>query len=222
MKNNTSSKLLETLIANPRLFFEKGLTNDLLNEYFKGLSLDTLVPLLQSDDEYTLKSVVWIIAELSTHACSLLPSVVKLVDHENEYIRYYVLECILMCARGNYKKEFIHLIKAIEDKESSIRRLAMILLSNAEPMQIQTSISIITSENIKDSNLHLSGLNKLLDADSVNTIEILDMLKSDNPLVQRYGAMVARKIYDTNKEVLAYALSSDNADISEFARMTIE
>jgi len=221
MSNNGES-LIEDLVSNPSLFFNEGRSYHLLQAYFKGLPLDTLIPLLQSEQKDIQKTAVWIISELGNKACSLISYVVPLVNNELPYLRYYALECILLCAEGRNVSYFKHIFKAIEDEEDYIRIFAMQLFSNASDNQIGNLIHSMADEKAINIVSYRLGIEKLLHYSKLNHNEILDMLNSIEPGTQKVGAMIAKKRYHTDSDLLNYALSSNNSDVSEFSRMELE
>ncbi|WP_343531983.1 hypothetical protein [Pedobacter sp.] len=222
VKKNKGEQLIAALEANPEKFFKYGKSYDLLQEYFAGLSLDTLVSLLQSENLAIQKSVIWIVSELATNSCALLPYVIPLTKSKDNYIKYYALECILLCATGKYIKEFIHLIKSIDNDEGNIKVLAMNLLTNAGDAQLQAGIELVTAAKLKGYELHKFGLTNLLNHLSLNQNEILDMLNSNEPLTQQYGAMLAKRKQKDFPKLIAYALTSKNPEVKGFAEFVID
>ncbi|MGN6398458.1 MAG: hypothetical protein ACTHMI_23000, partial [Mucilaginibacter sp.] len=69
MKNN-GEQLIQDLLLNPASFFDRGQSFHLLQEYFKGMTLETLIPLLQSQDRIVQRTAIWIVSELASQACS--------------------------------------------------------------------------------------------------------------------------------------------------------
>jgi len=222
MKENKGHQLIEDLKSNPIAFFKFGKSYDLLQEYFGGLSLETLIPLLQSDDLAIQKPTIWVVSELADKGCSLLPHVSPLVDSADDYIRYYALECILLCAKGRYIKEFVHLIRSIDDASSSIKVLAMKLLTNAEDIQLRTGLELVVEHQIENYQLHQLGLSNLLNHSQLEKHEIIDMLNSKMPLAQQYGVMVAGRRYESSPEFIRHALLSNNICVQEFAREIVD
>ena len=202
MKENKGYQLIEDLKSNPIAFSKFGKSYDLLQEYFGGLSLETLIPLLQSDDLAIQRPTIWVISELAGNGCSLLPYVLRLVDSADDYIRYYALECILLCAKGRYIKEFVHLIRSVDDDSSSIKILAMKLLANAEDIQLRTGLELVVEYQIENYQIHWLGLSSLLNHDQLEDHAIIDMLNSKIPLTQQYGVMVAGRRYENSPEFL--------------------
>lgn len=222
MKENKGEQLIEDLKSNPGAFFKYGKSYDLLQEYFAGLSLETLIPLLQSDDLAIQKTTIWIVSELASKGCSLLPHVVPLVNSIDNYIRDYALECILLCATGKYIGEFVHLICSINKGEPAMKLLAMKLLANAEDVQLRKGIELVIKDKIENYGLHQQGLIGLLNYKQLDEKDIIDMLDSNEPLIQQYGAMVAKRKYESSPQLIQYALLSENAAVKMFAQTIID
>jgi hypothetical protein len=213
--------LIDELLEDPASFFENGKSNILLQEYFKGLPVESLIPLLESKDKFVQKTAIWIVSELSNQGCALLQYVVPLVKSDELYIRYYALESISICAKGENANEFIHLIKSINDMDHQIRVPAMLLLSNAEKSQLSSGIELVETHNIDNYKLHQKGLMGLLNED-INVAEIKNMLDSNEPLIQRYGVILSKNLNNDNFQTIKYALSSNNSDVKEFAKLVLE
>jgi hypothetical protein len=222
MKQNRGHQLIKDLKSNPSAFFKMGKSHDLLQEYFDGLSLETLIPLLQSSDLAIQRPTIWIVSELAGKSCSLLPHILPLVDSADDYIRYYALECILLCANGRYIKEFVHLIRSIDDDAAPIKVLAMKLLVNAEDIQLRTGAELVVESQIENYQLHQLGLSSLLDHEQLEEHDILAMLNSKEPLTQQYGAMVAGRRYENSPKLILDALASNNVCVQEFAQAIVD
>jgi hypothetical protein len=221
MKKQKGEQLIEELLSKPQSFFTNGKSYDLLQEYFGGLDLETLIPLLKSSDEDILKPTIWIVSELTDHACSLLQYVIPLAHNEDKYIKYYALESIFMCATGEQVDNFIYLIRSISDQESAIRTLTMKLLSNAREEQLRSGMELVSKLNISDHKLHHDGLSKLLYSNQVDAIAITEMLNSNEPITQQYGVMLAMKKTANYPELMKYALLNNNPDVERFAQMFV-
>ena len=222
MKEDKGYQLIEDLKSNPIAFFKFGKSHELLQAYFGGLSLETLIPLLQSDDLAIQKPTIWIVSELAGEGCSLLPHVLPLVDSADHYIRYYALECILLCAKGRYIKEFVHLIRSINDASPSNKILAMRLLANAEDVQLRTGLDLVVEYQIEDYQLHQFGLDRLLNHSQLEERDIVDMLNSGEPLTQQYGVIIAGRRYECSPKLIQDALTSHNVYVQEFAQAIVD
>ncbi len=221
MKYDKGEKLINDLFLNPLLFERQGKGYRLLQEFFKGMSVEALIPLLKSDDKNIQNTGMAIVSELGDKACSLMPYVVPFIASDDAFIRYCTLESILDCAKGEYIKEIIHLIDSINIKDGIDHSLKMFLLSNAEQVQLKEGFKLVAENKINDYQLHQKGLAKLINNNNSQD-EILEMLGSTEPLIQRYGAIISKKMYRDSPELINYALLSANPDLRDYAEFIID
>lgn len=214
MSESIGKKLIEELLANPKLFNKSHKGYDLLQEYFKGLPLETLIPLLKTSDKSIQGPALWIVSELGNEGCSLLPYVLPFVSSEERFLKYYALECIIVCSKGNHIKEFIHIIKAMNSEDEVIRVLAMYLISNADDIQLQEGIKLV--EGLSNNTAHSRGLSALRECASLDSQEIRNMIDSDSPLIRKYGVIAAKKVYQENSNLINYASTSLDPDVQKF------
>ncbi len=220
--NTKGEELIKDLIANPSLFERRGQGYQFLEECFTGFPLENLIPLLKSDDEDILKPTIVIISELAFQAFDLIPYVAPLINCEDSFIRYYAIECMFSNSSGVYIDEFIHVINGISDQDQSIRNLIMRLLSNADRYQLEAGVRLVANYKIANYKLHQDGLRKLLSSDNMDDNEIMQMLNSNEPLLQQYGVMIAKKVYKNNSKLIDYALTSKNEDVKDFSQLVID
>lgn len=221
MKNN-GEQLIHDLLLNPASFFDRGQSFHLLQEYFKGMTLETLIPLLQSQDRIVQRTAIWIVSELASQACSLISFVVPLVKSEDLYVKCYALECIILCSVGDNSREIIHIINGINDSDQFIRIRAMHLLSNADESQLKTGAEMVEILKTTDYKVHQDGLGNLSRAFQLSDQEVMKILYDDYHLTQKYGVMIARKNYERRPNLLKHALTSINSDVKEFARQELD
>jgi hypothetical protein len=77
-KESTGNLLVKELHENPHVFYEKGKSYQLLQEYFKGFEIDTLTDLLTNSDPYVKRAAIWIASELGHESRSLIKEIVPL------------------------------------------------------------------------------------------------------------------------------------------------
>jgi len=221
MKNEIGYELIEDLLFDPSDFFNQGKTYDLLNKFFKGLPVETLIPLLTSSEIDVQKSAIWIASELASNACILIPYIAPLVESKEKYIRYYALECVMLCAKGQYISYILYLINSINDDENMVMAHSMKLVSNTDKTQLIAGIEIINETKDKDYQLHIEGLTKLINVDNLTEKEVINMIDSNKPLIQRYGAIIVEKAFKSNVGLIDYALSSSNSIVKEYITRSI-
>ena len=62
------NQLIEAMLADPIAFEEQGRANELLKHYFSGFPLDTLRPLLRSENVAVQRNASFIASELGSRA----------------------------------------------------------------------------------------------------------------------------------------------------------
>lgn len=203
--------LIEELYEDPEKFIERGRSYQLLQTYFDGYPIETLRPLLQSDNESINRAATFVISELGDQACDLLDEVIPLLSRKNRRIKCEVLESIMVCSTGEKAKHFIHIAQSLEREEKVVRKLAMRFVYRASSSQIKAVLKLL-----KPSSLHYKGLSKLLKSSALTINEITDMLRSNEALLRRYATIIAIKNSDQNSELIKDSVLNSDQDILEF------
>ena len=216
-----AAEYIKQLETDPARFKNLGIGYQLLEEYFDGYSLDTLVPLLSSEDDRIIKSAVWIVSELGIDGQELLEHVVPLLTINDRYIKYHVLEIIIVCSEGlNHIDHFYHLIYALEDSDQVIRILAMELWCNASIEQLNAAIHHLSFT--KAEPIIMSGIVLLRDAEKVSKADIIEMLDDDHGITRKFGAIILKSKKPTLTKLFKEYLQSTDSDIAKFVKDSIE
>jgi hypothetical protein len=213
-KHPGAATLIRELLAEPVGFNKRGRSYDLLQEYFRGYSLETLRDLVRHPDIEVKRAAIWIASELGNRACRLLPDIANILHIENTYLKYHALEVVIVCAEGPDSHHLLHIIKAFGDGDSVIRALAMRLISRADTAQVEALAKLAQREPLLNPD-HKEGLEALLAADAGTAVRMLD---SQSPLLRKYGAIISRKLSDRFPHLEEYAGNSLDRDISHFVR----
>jgi hypothetical protein len=209
--------LIGELLADPAVFKERGRAYQLLEEYFAGLPVQTLRPLLQHTDTLVKYAAVWVASELGQQASTVLDDIVPLVDSDDRFLSYHALEIIVACAIGNLADRFIGIPRALESRDDVIRVLAMRLLTRAHPTQLEAAAGLADRiTGCKD--VHRCGLLLLARCESGDHEGVRRMLSDDNPVAQMYGAIAANRLGENSPELLQAAAELADPSISRFAR----
>jgi HEAT repeat protein len=243
MMNNTGKKLIDELLSNPEDFNKHEKGYDLLQAFLAGMPSELLFPLLDSNNQLIQEIAVWIISELGIDGCRFLPKAVQLLNSKSRIVKYYALEIISICADDADGKNIILIIKNLDDHDDVIRIHAMNLVSNLNKHQLEFGLKELDApiniakiftvlQEISGANdfhkksidlfSHQSGLQAMMKADDIDREEIILMLNNPKPLIQRYGAIIAKKTLKKYPDLINYALSNVNPDVREFARDAIE
>ena len=216
MKNkSTGKRLIAELLSNPIAFYEKAETGVLLlEEYFNGMPLETLRPLLSSPERIVRRVAVWIASELGKKGKPLLDSVSPLVHDEDPHIRVYALELIAVCAEAEEGDKYASVVRSLEDSNDYIRAHSMFMISNAAPSQLQATTQSLGRSPSDD--LHKQGLSQLLLADRLPAEEISSTVRSAEPLLRKYGAIAAWRCRDKFPDLISDLASTADQDIKRF------
>src|SRR5687767_5767707 len=115
MKDNSlGERLIQELLANSTRFHQCGKAYELLQEYFNGLSLDTLRPLLANNNRMVRRAALWVTSELGVGGRSLIHDVIPLLNDDDRYVQYHVLEIIMVCSFAENVDEFVHVVRSLE------------------------------------------------------------------------------------------------------------
>ena len=189
--------------------------NALLQEYFAGLPLDTLRPLLSSGDPVVRRIAAWIASELGAQGKPLLNSVIPLVEDPDPHTRANALDMLAVCAEAEDAGVYIHLVRLLDDPHDYIRARVMFFISNAEPSQIEGALWSVKSDK-PDEELHKAGLSQLVTAHLATMPDILSLIDSPERLLRKYGAILAWRCRDRFPELVSRLASSTDQDIRKF------
>ena len=210
-----ASDLIRELFHSPKLFASRGKSYQLLQEYFGGHSLQTILPLIASDSVEVRRVAVFIVSELGSAATPLLQEVLKLENDEDRYINYHFLEIIMVCGDGNFASAFVHVVKSLVSDDEIIRGLAMRLVFNASLTQLEGAYEECNRQPVKNIE-HLNGLSVLLNGENIEVKQIIELLIDPTPLAKKYGAIAARKNTNHLSSVLSTLSQLEDADIVNF------
>lgn len=210
------NRLIAELLADPAAFKERGRAYQLLDEYFAGLAVDTLRPLLVHSNILVRHAAVWVASELGRQACTLLDDVITVLDAKDRFLTYYALEVTLVCADGARVDRFVHIPRALESSDEVVRTLAMRLLARADPSQLVAGCSLVASIE-PNADVHKGGLRMLTDWRSCDPDDVRQMLLNEDAVSRRYGAIVAKHLRHRYPELLQLATELPDGDVRRFA-----
>ena len=216
-----SSALIDDLLGDPSRFDKQGRAYDLLQNYFRGYPVETLRPLLANKDQLIQRAAVWIVSELGKDGCSLLDAVIPLIDSHDRYIKYHALEIAIVCSVDGKVDRFAHVARSLESSDEEIRILAMRLISVADQCQLEAGARV-AGASPAFNDMHKRGLLHLCASNRLDGNQVLQMINDANPLVRRYGAIAARRLFETFPDLISTATESADPDISRFAKETLD
>lgn len=208
--------LIAELLADPAKFKQDGRAYQLLEEYFSGLPIETLRPLLRHDNSLVRHAALWVTSELGEQACALLDDVTPAIASDDRFQSYHALEIVAVCAIGSQVDRFFKVADGLESSDAVIRGLTMRLMSRADPSQLVAGMMIAAGASSRD-DAHRRGLKLLAMGDSADPENVKTLLASDTGLDRCYGAIAAKRLREKYPELLAHAAAVPDRSISKFA-----
>lgn len=209
-----ADQLIRELLAEPRYFADSGRGYKLLQTYFKGAPLDTLRPLLRSQELLVQRVAASVVSELGAQGSELLDEVLPLMDSGDRSLTFDAMESVAVCATGVKAPEYLRVVTKLGDPDQAVRWLSMFLMSNAEASQLEAARARVEEGADRE---HRQGLQLLLDA-SVSDEEVLAFIHSDQPLRRRYGAVAAGRLYEKSPRLIDEAEAVADDDVVSFVR----
>lgn len=206
--NTGGENLIEELLANPVRFRERGRGYDLLQQYFAGLPLGTLAALLRHQELDVRRAAVWIASELGRETCSLIDDIILLLNDEDRFLSYHVLDVLIVCSAE--RGELIHIAHALQDTDEVIRRRAMALLVRASESQISAALLLARE---KDDPDHQEGLELLLRCRSIPSDQFATLLHLPKDLLRKYAAIAAKRQEANRPHIREELSASQDPDI---------
>jgi hypothetical protein len=213
-KEQGGQELIEELLSRPREFDSRGGGYALLQFYFEGLPIDTLRPLLRSDNLFVQRTAAFIASELGDRASILLDDIAQLTSSADGHVQWYAMEVIAVCSKGERAEMFAHVIRALESDSAPVRRLAMRLTANADISQLE-AVSTLFGHQDDAHETHRQALAKLTAGERTAFATIFDMTHDANPLVRRYGAIAAKRLAGQCLDLVSQARSSEDPDVQD-------
>jgi hypothetical protein len=205
------------LLADPRKFDDDGSAYELLQHYFAGLSIETLRPLLRSEDVWVQRAAGFIASELGRQASSLVEDVLPLLCSNDRHVQNYAMEVLTVCCKHDDSEKFAYVVQKLDAEDCGIRLQAMDLVANSDLSQIEAARQFLRLIE-PDRHAHQRGLSTLADGEQAGAEAIQSMLDSENPLERRYAAIAAARLRRLFPNLVAAALLSADADIRQFIR----
>jgi len=215
--SDRGDKLVSEIISDPDFASRKGVTNDLLEEFFRGYSLENLKALMRHENHAVAQQGAWIASELPDAAPELLNDAVVLLAHPDRKVRFYALDVVVLAGGGERNQQYVHLIKALEDRDAAVSKHALFLFSRIrEAGQLATARRHF--ESAEPRSYHHKGLSLVADARSVSSDDVQSLLRSSDPLERKYGLAIAERLSGDRPELLDFAEASEDQEISDLAK----
>jgi hypothetical protein len=223
MQNNQGEQLLKELLHDPESFNNNQFKGyELLNEYLSGFDIETLVPVLEADNALIYRIGISICSELNEYNCAVvLPHLLPLLKIEQDPL--YLNYLFSAIYSGTYEKncgEFYHIIRQLNSHDYKVRRSAMHLMAIANSKQLKESLIILNE--LSDSATLTEGLAYLIKSSEMNKEFVIELIQSDREIIQLFGGIIARKLFDRYPDLIMLSAKSLNNHLSAFSREVIK
>ena len=221
MDETIGLRLIEELKEDTERFRREGGAYRLLQEYFDGLSRETLRDLLSCEDKSIRQITLWIISELGETAKDLLEEIASQMNDDDPLICYYSSEIVACFATDRYMDDFMRVFDFFEHSNAKIRQLSMFIISKLTDSRIQEAYAYAVNNKIL-SDSHEKGLLALININTLTTSDITAMINSSDSIIREYGIIAASKVYGRYPELIEESINSEDLDIQDFSKMKVQ
>lgn len=208
--------LFAELWADPEAFDEAGKAHELLQEYFRGLPLETLRPLLKDESTATRRAGAFIASELGSAALALVDDICPLTEDPDPHIRWCAIESVMVCSRESHHDRFMCILRQLETAEGPLLRLAMRLIGKANREQLAEGLEELDRNELRGED-HGIGIAVLLAGETADEETILGLLDHHLPLLRAYAVVAASRLSETSPALLEAAAKNRDPTIARFA-----
>lgn len=209
--------LIGKLKEDPEKFQKEGGAYQLLQEYFDGLSRETLRGLLCCKDKRIRQTALWILSELGGEAGAFLKEAAVLMNDDDPLICYYAAEIVACYAVDEYMDDFMRVFGLFEHSNPKIRTLSMFILSRLSDSRIQEAYTYLVNSRIPGGS-HEKGLLSLINVNTLTHSDITSMLDSADGIIRKYGIIAASRVYEKYPELVEKSVDSTDSDVRDFAK----
>lgn len=194
----------------------------LLEEYFHGLSIETLHDLLCYEDKLIRKIALWIISELeSITAKDFLEEAAAQMNDDDPIICYYSCEIVAYYGTDKYMDDFMRVFDFFEHSNAKIRTLSMFNISRLNDSRIKEAYAYLVNNKIL-SDSHEKGLLSLIHINTLTASDITAMLHSDDSVIRKYGVIAASKVYEKYPEIIKDSVNSEDSDVQNYSNDVVQ
>lgn len=210
-------ELIEELKENTEKFRKEGRAYQLLQEYFDGLSKETLRDLLCCENKRIKQLALWIVTELGKTAKDLLEDVVAQMNDSDPYVCYYSSKIVACYGTDKYMDDFMRIFSFFEHPNAEIRVLSMFVVSDLSDFQTKKAYDYLINNRVLDDS-HKRGLLALINANILTTSEVIAMINDSDSIIRKYGIIAAAKVYKKHPEIIKESVNSKDFDVQDFSR----
>ena len=188
----------------------------LLQEYFDGYPIESLRKLFASRDERVVKAGAWLASELGRQVGPLMEELGELAVHSSSFVRFFVLDSILLAATGSDGRVIARAVQCISDGDRAVRWKTLMFLSRALHDQLEASMPYLRPE-LETQLAWLLASTERSDQESV-----LERLSSNSAVGRLVAVAAAARIGRHHPEALRVAVNSDDPEVRTFAQEEME
>jgi hypothetical protein len=148
MKKSQAESLVLHIAQDPNAGLRDGSVMELLEEYFAGAAIQTLIPLLVCEDERVVAEASWIASELSWRIMDIWCDLLRLIDHPSEKVRFWIVLCGQSVGETLGGRDLARIISTIRDSASSVRWQAMVTVAKLSPVSLRGALPHIQDRDI--------------------------------------------------------------------------
>jgi len=206
--------LIERINAAPQNPRVDVLSNELLREFQRGYPVENLRHLLASSDLDLVAIGIWILSELGEKSRPLLHDCVHLLSSPVKKIRFWTLDG-LYWTQPQDGCDLAQALKLLDDPDAGVRWKVLDLLSRLSREQIEAAYACASQGALAPA--HCDAIRWLLSGESLVSEKIKAALSSPDATLRKYAAVAAARLRERNTDALAYASTTEDADVREFA-----
>lgn len=213
-----AEELVHELVSDPKGRKSARRVQQLLEEYYRGVPLDSLRMLIHSQDETLQGDAAWIGSELPYSGRELLNDMTKLLSSGGRRARFYAIECIQLWSLPAVDAgPLSRAIGLVMDEDPAVRWKALCFLATADLEQLKAAARFL-GEHESDCP-YLASL-RWLSQQETSASQVMDRIGSDDLYERRFAVVAAARLKD--RELIALATKSADVEAAQFAKDMLE
>ena len=222
MDETNGLRIIEILKKDKEKFRKEVGGYQLLQEYFNGLSKETLHDLLSYEDKDIRALALWIISELGEEAAKdFLEEAASQMNDDDPAIYRWSSEIVAWYGTGKYMDDFMKIFVFFEHSNAKIRMVSMFRISELTDSRIKEAYAYSVGNKML-SGSHEKGLLSLMHINTLTASDITAMLNSDDSVIRKYGVIAASKVYEKYPEIINKSVTSEDLDVQDYAKHIVQ
>lgn len=201
----------ERLLERVRLDGDESSAHALLPAFFSGFPVERLRELLQSTNDGSVRAGAWLASELGPRSAPLIADLALLLRHESRYVRFFVLDAILVGASDRDGAVLARAIALIRDLDEAVRWKAINFVARTTISQLRAALHFL-QDDLAVEVRWLTANEEKADAD-----EIMQKLCGIDRVGRFVGLVAAIRHMKRDRSLLLAAAASTDWEVSEIA-----